>query len=179
MGMHDAYSLRRPEYRRALAFVNITIRGFTMIELIMVVLIVSALAVFVLPKLVDVSLFRLASYADRIQNATAFANRLALAQRRPVAVTFVTTGVSIAYGSGGAISLPVVDPSSGLAMSLNCPSSNSPCIAAGSTGVVTFNANNSGTSQTPSSLPFVVTVTGTGFTQNFTIEPVSGLVRKS
>jgi prepilin-type N-terminal cleavage/methylation domain-containing protein len=154
-------------------------RGFTLIELVMVMLIVSALAVFALPRVLDVTTFRLASYADRIQNATTFANRLALAQRRPVVVTFATTGVSIAYGSGGAINLPVADPSTGSAMSLTCPAGTSPCLTAGSAGSVTFNVNNTGTSQTPSSAPFQITVTGTGFTQNFTIEPVSGLVRKT
>jgi Tfp pilus assembly protein FimT len=145
----------------------------------MVMLIVAALAVFALPKLVDFATFRLSSYADRIQNATTFANRLALAQRRPISVTFATTGVSIAYVAGGAISLPVIDPSTGSAFSLACPASVSPCIAAGSVGSVTFNAGNQGVSQTPSGLPFTVTVTGTGFTQNFTIEPVTGLVRRT
>ena len=145
----------------------------------MVLLIVSALAVFALPNLFDVNLFRVASYADRLQNATAFANRISLAQRRPVVVTFTTTGATIAYGSGGAINLPVVDPTTGSPISLACPSSSSPCIAASSVGSVTFNVNNTGMSQTPSSVPLVVTVTGASVTQNFTIEPVSGLVRKS
>ena len=87
-----------------------SLSGFSLIELIMVMLIISALAVFAMPKVLDVSLFRLASYADSIQNATAFANRLSLAQRRPIVVTFATTGMAIAYSSGGAINLPVVPP---------------------------------------------------------------------
>ena len=73
-----------------------------MIELIMVVLIVSALAVFVLPKLVDVSLFRLASYADRIQNATAFANRLALAQRDGLLPVAETASAANPHAEGAA-----------------------------------------------------------------------------
>ncbi len=155
------------------------LRGFTLVEAVMVILIVSALAVFALPKAVDVSTFKLSSYCDRIQNATTFANRLALAQRRPVVVTFATTGVTVAYGSGGAINLPVVDPSTGAAFALTCPTGLSPCISSGAGASVTFNAANSGTSTTSTGAALQVTVTGTGFTQNFTIEPTTGFVRRT
>ncbi len=155
------------------------LRGFTLVELVMVLIIVSALAVFALPKTVDVATFQLSSYCDKIQSATAFANRLALAQRRPVTVTFGNTGVSIAYASGGSISLPVNDPSTGAPYALGCPSGYSPCISNGAGSTVTFNAANSGTSSTSSGAAFQVTVFGSGFTQNFTIEATTGFVRRT
>ncbi len=155
------------------------LRGFTLIELVMVMVIVAALAVFALPKAVDVSTFTLSSYCDKIQNATTYANRLALAQRRPVTVSFSSTGVSVAYTAGGTIAVPVIDPSSGSAFSLNCPSGLSPCITNGAGSSVTFNANNSGTSSTSSGAAFQVTVSSGSFTQNFTIENTTGFVRRT
>jgi len=145
----------------------------------MVIVIISVLALFVLPKAVDVSTFTLSSYCDRIQNATTFANRLALAQRRPIVVSFAASGVSIAYAAGGAINLPVTDPSTGAAFSLACPAAFPTCITSGAGTNVTFNANNSGASTTSTGASVQVTVSGSGNAQNFTVEPITGFVRRT
>lgn len=44
--------------------------GFTLIELILVIVITAALAVFALPKVVDTTLWRLRSFGDDLQAAT-------------------------------------------------------------------------------------------------------------
>lgn len=46
------------------------VRGFTLVELILVIVITAALAVFALPKVVDTTLWRLRSFGDDLQAAT-------------------------------------------------------------------------------------------------------------
>ncbi|HEY8876623.1 MAG TPA: prepilin-type N-terminal cleavage/methylation domain-containing protein, partial [Roseateles sp.] len=93
-------------------------RGFTLVELILVIVITAALAVFALPKVVDTTLWRLRSFGDELQSRHQAMLRLALQQRRPIVETFSSTGVSWAYGSGAALG------------TLACPATESPCISA-------------------------------------------------
>jgi prepilin-type N-terminal cleavage/methylation domain-containing protein len=139
--------------------------GFTLVELVMVLVIVGALATFALPKMVDLTAFRLRAFADELVAQSMAMQRLALAQRRPVVGTITPTGVSFAYASGGALA------------SVACPAAASPCIAEAGTRSVTFNAANSGgaTTSTGSALP--LTVTGSGVTLTYQIEAETGLFR--
>lgn len=139
-------------------------RGFTLIELILVIVITAALAVFALPKVVDTTLWRLRSFGDEFQARHQAMLRLALQQRRPIVATITGTGVGWAYASGGALD------------ALPCPATDSPCIAEGGTRSVTFNSGNSGATATSSGGAMTVTVASGSYSQAYRIEADTGLI---
>ncbi|MCE4539389.1 type II secretion system protein [Pelomonas sp. P7] len=139
-------------------------RGFTLIELILVIVITAALAVFALPKVVDTTLWRLRAFGDELQSRHQAMLRLALQQRRPIVETLSATGVSWAYGNGTAIA------------TLPCPATESPCIAEGGSRTVTFNSANSGATTTSSAADLTVTVAHSSYSQAYVIAADTGLI---
>lgn len=139
--------------------------GFTLVELVMVMVVVGALAAFALPRLVDVTAFRVRAYADELAAQTMAMHRLALAQRRPVTLTLTPTGASFAYAAGGTL------------LSLPCPAGASPCIAEAGTRSATFNAGNGGRTTTSTGGALPVTITGSDVTLAYQIEAETGLFR--
>lgn len=80
-------------------------RGFTLIELIMVMVIVGILAIFAAPRMFNQSAFQSRGFADQVQATLRYAQKEAIAQRRNVCVAFtlpapstVTLTVGNAYG---------------------------------------------------------------------------------
>ncbi len=147
--------LRRP--RRAF--------GFTLVELVMVMVIVGALAVFALPRMLDMTMWRLRAYGDELQAQMQAMQRLSLLQRRPVVATINTTGVGFAYVSGGEL------------LTLNCPATVSPCISEAGPRSVTFNSNNSGRAITSTGLALAVTVASGSNSMSYRLETETGLFR--
>jgi prepilin-type N-terminal cleavage/methylation domain-containing protein len=139
--------------------------GFTLIELIMVIAIVGALAVFAMPRLMDQTSWRLQAFGDELRAQSMAMQRLALVQRRPVVATVTPTGVDFAYQGGGTI------------VSLPCPASASPCIAETGSRSVTFNAGNSGATATSTGVALPVTVSAAGTTTAWQYEAETGLFR--
>lgn len=140
------------------------LRGFTLIELILVLVITAALAVFALPKVVDTTLWRLRSFGDELQARHQAMLRLALQQRRPIVATITATGVTWAYGSGASLG------------ALSCPATESPCIAEGGSRTVTFNNGNSGAVATSTGAALPVTVAYGSYSQAYRIEVDTGLI---
>ncbi|MFG6413292.1 type II secretion system protein [Roseateles sp. DC23W] len=141
-------------------------RGFTLIELILVIVITAALAVFALPKMVDTTLWRLRSFGDDLMARHQAMLRLALQQRRPIEATITATGVSWAYLGNGGASLD----------SLPCPANESPCIAEGGSRTVTFNSGNAGAVATSTSASLTVTVAKGSYAQAYRVEADTGLI---
>jgi MSHA pilin protein MshC len=69
-------------------------RGFTLIELIMVLVLVSALAVFVAPRLSGIADFNARGFHDETLALLRHAQKSAVAQRRPVCVVFGSAGAT-------------------------------------------------------------------------------------
>lgn len=141
--------------------------GFTLVELVMVMVIIGVLAVFVLPKALDLTAWRVRAFGDELQAQMQAMQRLALAQRRPVVATLDTTGVRFDYVAGGNL------------LTLDCPAAASPCIAQPGPRSVTFNAANSGRATTSTGTALAVTVSAGTTSQAYVIEAETGLFRPS
>ena len=151
-------------------------QGFTLVELVVVLVLVGVLAVFALPKMMDRSTIEAVSFGARLQSMVMHASKQAIAQRKPIRVTFATTGASLAYVAGGALAVPVLNPSTGAPYSLACPTNIPNCMT--TTASVVFNANNSGRTLTSSSGPIVVNIVVPGYTTQFTIENETGYIHR-
>lgn len=144
-------------------------RGFTLVELVLVIVVLGVLAVIALPRMFDLNMWRLRAFADDMQSATAAMQRRALTQRRPIVVRYATTGVSFDYVP--ATPSPPNPP-------INCPSAVPFCLSASSVGSVTFNALNSGQAvTTPAPLTLGVS-DGSTVLYSFQLENDTGLMRR-
>jgi prepilin-type N-terminal cleavage/methylation domain-containing protein len=139
--------------------------GFTLVELVMVITLVGTLAVFVLPRALDLTDWRLRAFADELQAQAAAMQRLALVQRRPVVATLDGSGVSFAYASGGDI------------VRVACPPATTPCLAETATRSVTFNAGNAGRAVTSSGSALPVTIGHGSSSRSYLFEAETGLFR--
>jgi prepilin-type N-terminal cleavage/methylation domain-containing protein len=138
--------------------------GFTLVELVMVLILIAILAAVALPKMTDTSLWGLRAYSDSVVSELQSARRMALAQRRPIVATVSTTGVTLAYAAGGSIA------------TLACPSGASPCIA--ETGSITFNSGNSGSTVTSAGAVFTITVSGgASFSRQLRVDGETGHIQ--
>ncbi|ALT76970.1 type II secretion system protein [Paucibacter sp. KCTC 42545] len=138
-------------------------RGFTLIELVVVMTMIGALAVFALPRLLDTEMWRLRAFSDDLQSQMQAMLRLSLVQRRPIVASISGTGASFAYAAGGALG------------TVSCPATSSPCIAESAVRTITFNHANSGSSITSTAAAMPVTVSVGGFSQAFVLENETGL----
>ena len=140
--------------------------GFTLVELVMVIIVTGVLAAIALPKFVDTTMWRLRAFSDDLVSQALAARRLALSQRRPVVATITPTGVGFAYASGGTIA------------TIACPAAVPSCIGEAGSRTVTFNASNSGAATTSSGATLSITVTdGGSFSRIIQVETETGLVR--
>jgi prepilin-type N-terminal cleavage/methylation domain-containing protein len=142
-------------------------RGFTLIELVMVIVIIGALATFALPRALDLTDWRLRAFGDELLAQNQAMQRLALQQRRVVVGTLTGTGATYAYGGGGAT-----------LVTLSCPAASSPCISEGGSRTVTFNNANSGRTVTSTGAALPVTVASGSSSRAFQIEAETGLFRR-
>ena len=92
--------------------------GFTMIELIVVMVMIGILAVAVLPRLSMLSGFNEIGYPDKVKATLEYARKSAVAQRRQVRVTIAGSGLTVEHqrqtpeGAGTALWLALNLPGS-------------------------------------------------------------------
>ena len=99
-----------------------TCRGFTLIELVMVLVLVGVMAAVVTPRFADQSAFDAVGYAQKLEGIMRFAQKTAIAQRQLVLVNIANTpnladptvtlaGASTTACTAAAIAIAVAAPS--------------------------------------------------------------------
>lgn len=91
-----------------------TCGGFTMVELVLVIVIAGIIAAVAVPRMIDRSAFQTRGSASDIRTALRYAQRLAMAKNREVCVTTTATDLTLMFNpslvSGAACSQSVIRP---------------------------------------------------------------------
>lgn len=153
----------RPHKPRALSCQH----GFTLVELVMVMIIVGILAVFAAPRFFDADIFRSRGFADQVQASLRYAQKIAIAQRRFVCVTIAGNSLSLATGTVATCGTPLASPSSGGNYVIDAPAS-----------VTVTNASFYFKALGSPSTGVTVSVTGGGMTRNIIVEAETGYVHQ-
>ena len=140
--------------------------GFTLIEMIMVMIVVGVLAVVVAPRYFDADVFKSRGFADQVQATLRYAQKEAIAQRRFVCVAFTASSITLTIGATSACGTPLLSPAGG-AYVINAPSG----IAFASPLPTAFSFNALGQ---PTNAPQTININGA--TNGITIEAETGYV---
>ena len=70
-------------------------KGFSMIEIVVVIAIVAVLAIIAVPRFFDIDIFRDRTFYDETIAGVRYAQKLAVATRCPVRVQFTTNGFTL------------------------------------------------------------------------------------
>lgn len=74
-----------------------SIKGFTLVELVMVIVIVGIMGAVAAPRFFGTSVFQSRGYADQVKATLRYAQKTAAAQSHFVCVTFSATSVTLSY----------------------------------------------------------------------------------
>ena len=113
-------------------------RGYTMVELIVVMLVITVLSATALPRLTDRTALQERGFRDQLKAMLDHARKLATVQQRDVCVWIGATQVRSTYTAGGACApgLPVAEPSGQAPFVLQVPAG----VVMGGTTLLRFNA---------------------------------------
>lgn len=104
-------------------------QGFTLIELIMVIVMLGILAAFAAPRLFNPSDFDARGFHDEVQSYLRFAQKTAIAQRRTVCVAFASSSVTLTIASAASTTNCTT------AATLVGPTGETPVVKSAKTGV--------------------------------------------
>lgn len=144
--------------------------GFTLVELVIVMIIIGILAVSVLPRFADQSVFEGRGFHDETLALLRYAQKSAIAQRRTVCIAFTATTAILTIASAAG--------SSNCNTNLIGPSGVSPYTVTAKTGInyaavpTNFNFNALGSPSTTQSLQV------SGIAQTVTIETETGYIHE-
>ena len=155
------------------------LRGFTLIELIIVIVLLGVLAVVAAPRMFNSNDFYARGFHDETLGFLRYAQKTAIAQRRTVCVTFAVAAVSTAsLRTASAQTVPVCDAD------LVGPRGDKPGVITSRSGVnyattpsaLGFDGLGQALSDTGVVLDVPRTITVTGSGRVITVEPATGYV---
>ena len=152
--------------------------GFTLIELIMVIVLLGVLAVFAGPRIFDTSVFNSRGFNDETLAMLRYAQKTAIAQRRTVCVTFTASTASLRIASAAAVGTCDTN--------LIGPRGDTPGTITAKSGItysptpatVHFDGLGQSLGDTGVALSAARTITVTGSGKTITIEPGTGTVHE-
>jgi len=148
-------------------------RGFTLIELVMVIVILGVLAVYAAPRMFNSGDFYARGFHDETLSILRYAQKAAIAQRRTVCVAFTTTTVILTIAANPATSSCAGNPLVG-------PKGDSPGTITARSGVTYYtlptNFSFDGLGQPSVAQSFDVASGGTAISLPITVESVTGYV---
>lgn len=97
-------------------------RGFTLVELILVMAIAGVLAAVAVPRLVGNNSFDTRGFSDQLAATVRFAQKLAIAQRRDVFVHLTTSAATLCYADTVPCSNPAPGPGGDKPYTVSAPS---------------------------------------------------------
>lgn len=166
-----------------------SLRGFTLIELIMVIVMLGVLSVYVAPRMFDNQDFYAKGFHDETMGYLRFAQKTAIAQRRTVCVTFGANSLTLAAAlNAPAAGAANTDCSTAASNFLGPKGESPPSLTA--KGTVTYNAaipaalnfNFNGLGQPTTSAGVVLLAARTlqvnGADKSITVEAATGYVHE-
>ena len=148
------------------------VRGFTLVELVMVIVLVGVLAVFVAPRLSNAD-FHARGFHDENLALLRYAQKAAIAQRRTVCVVFSTSSVTLNMAAAGLTSCPG-------STALTGPNGETPALVTARSGVAYLaqpaNFSFDALGQPSASQSFQVASAGVAIALTTTVEAGTGYV---
>nr|WP_315489441.1 type II secretion system protein [uncultured Rhodoferax sp.] len=166
-----------------------SLRGFTLIELIMVIILLGVLSVFAAPRLFNSQDFYAKGFHDETMAYLRFAQKTAIAQRRTVCVTFGANSLTLAAALNAPTAAAANADCASAATTFSGPKGESPPKLV-ATGTVTYTAadptllnfNFNGLGQPTTSAGVVLTAALTlqvnGAPKSITVEAETGYVHE-
>ena len=148
--------------------------GFTLVELVVVIILVGVLAVIAIPRFQGVASFNAMGFTDRVTESLRYAQKQAIAKRRNVCAAFSATAVTFTFasvaGAGQPCNTNLVGPG-GQSPYTVTPEGNGVAFTSPPTN---FSYDALGRPSTGQS----ISITGDG-TRTLSVEPETGYVRTS
>ena len=149
------------------------LHGFTLTELVMVIVIVGILAVAAMPRFFDRQTFEARGFHEQVKAMARYAQKVAIAQHRPVFVNVTANAVCLTYVADGACTNVtagefVLNPAGGQRFRSEAPAG---VVLASSSASFSFSALGR-----PSAGAVTIVVTGDGIARNVIVEQETGYV---
>jgi MSHA pilin protein MshC len=157
-------------------------KGFTLVELIMVLIVVGILSVYVAPRFANQGSFNTRSIADQYQSILRYAQKIAIAQQYPIYIVFSASGAAVCLDA--ACATPLLMPTGGKSATISLPPGVGAAISPQLSGFYfnalgrPFNSSDAYPTSTSTFSGLTITLTGGNLNRVITVEKETGYVHQ-